>query len=124
MKLILVIATGGAVGALMRYWLSTGIAVVLGKGFPYGTLTVNVLGSGAMGFLYILMWQRITFADEWRLAILTGFLGAFTTFSTFSVETLNLFQDGAYLKAGSNIVLSVILCLIAAWIGMMAGKQI
>ncbi|GMQ91559.1 MAG: fluoride efflux transporter CrcB [Gammaproteobacteria bacterium] len=123
MKHLLVIATGGAAGAVFRYGLSSGIAHWFGKGFPLGTLTVNVVGSGLMGFLYVLMLQRVV-SEEWRLALLTGLLGAFTTFSTFSVETLNLFQDGAYAKAGGNIILSVFLCLFAAWLGMFAGKQI
>lgn len=123
MKQLLLIATGGAAGAVFRYGLSSGIAHWFGKGFPLGTLTVNVVGSGLMGFLYVLMLQRVV-SEEWRLALLTGLLGAFTTFSTFSVETLNLVQDGAFLKAGTNIFLSVFLCLMAAWIGMALGKQL
>lgn len=123
MKQLLLIATGGAAGAVFRYGLSSGIAHWFGKGFPLGTLTVNVVGSGLMGFLYVLMLQRVV-SEEWRLALLTGLLGAFTTFSTFSVETLNLVQDGAFLKAGANIFLSVFLCLMAAWIGMVLGKQL
>lgn len=123
MKQLLLIATGGAAGAVFRYGLSSGIAHWFGKGFPLGTLTVNVVGSGLMGFLYVLMLQRVV-SEEWRLGLLTGLLGAFTTFSTFSVETLNLVQDGAFLKAGANIFLSVFLCLMAAWIGMVLGKQL
>lgn len=123
MKQLLLIATGGAAGAVFRYGLSSGIAHWFGKGFPLGTLTVNVVGSGLMGFLYVLMLQRVV-SEEWRLALLTGLLGAFTTFSTFSVETLNLVQDGAFLKAGANVFLSVFLCLMAAWIGMVLGKQL
>ena len=123
MKQLLLIATGGAAGAVFRYGLSSGIAHWFGKGFPLGTLTVNIVGSGLMGFLYVLMLQRVV-SEEWRLGLLTGLLGAFTTFSTFSVETLNLVQDGAFLKAGANIFLSVFLCLMAAWIGMVLGKQL
>ncbi|WP_337954738.1 CrcB family protein [Sedimenticola selenatireducens] len=82
---VLTIAAGGAIGALMRFWVSNGIYGVFGRGFPYGTLTVNVLGSLVMGFLYILFLERMSVSPEIRGALLVGFLGAFTTFSTFSI---------------------------------------
>jgi len=123
MNQILAIAAGGAIGALMRFWVSSGIYTLLGRDFPYGTLAVNLLGSLIMGFLSILMLERLT-SVEWRAAILIGFLGAFTTFSTFSLETLNLLNAGETHKALLNIFLSVTLCLIATWIGMVAARQI
>lgn len=123
MNQILAIAAGGAIGALMRFWVSSGIYTLLGRDFPYGTLAVNLLGSLIMGFLSILMLERLT-SVEWRTAILIGFLGAFTTFSTFSLETLNLLNAGETHKALLNIFLSVTLCLIATWIGMVAARQI
>jgi len=121
---IVAIAAGGAVGAVMRFIVSTGVYQLFGRGFPYGTLSVNVLGSLLMGFLYIVLLERSTLGAEWRSVILIGFLGAFTTFSTFSLETLNLIEGGELTKALWNILLSVVLCLIAAWAGMIGGRQI
>lgn len=120
----LAIAGGGAIGALLRFWLSTAVYAVLGRDFPYGTLVVNVLGSLAMGFLFVLLIERSSLAPEWRAAILIGLLGAFTTFSTFSMESFNLLESGEIIKAVANIVLSVVLCLLATWVGVMGGRQI
>lgn len=124
MSQVLTIAAGGAVGAVMRYWVSTGVYLLLGRGFPYGTLAVNVLGSVAMGFLYILFLERMSVSPEWRAALLVGFLGAFTTFSTFSIETLNLIEQADYMKAGVNMIVSVTACLLACWVGVILGRQL
>jgi len=118
------IAAGGATGALMRYWMSSGIYVLLGRGFPYGTLTVNVVGSLLMGFAYVFMIERMDVSVEWRAALMIGLLGAFTTFSTFSIETLNLLESGEQMKAGLNIILSVTLCILGCWIGMIVGRNV
>lgn len=124
MTTILAIAAGGAGGALLRYWCSQGVHTVLGRGFPYGTLTVNVIGSLLMGLLFVLLSERQFIAAEWRAFLLIGLLGAFTTFSTFSIETLNLLEQGDVLKAGLNILFSVSLCLIACWTGIILGRQL
>ncbi|MHA1568115.1 MAG: fluoride efflux transporter CrcB [Alphaproteobacteria bacterium] len=124
MNQLLAIGLGGAVGAVLRFLVSTGVHRLAGRDFPYGTLSVNVLGSLLMGFLYILLIERLSFGGEWRAVLLVGLLGAFTTFSTFSVETLNLIENGELMKAGTNIVLSVSLCLLAAWAGIFAGRQL
>ena len=118
------IAAGGAAGALLRFWASNGVHALLGRGFPYGTLSVNVIGSLAMGFLYVMFMERMTIEPEVRAALLVGLLGAFTTFSTFSIETLNLIEQTEYTKALLNVVLSVVGCVIAAWIGLKIGRQI
>jgi len=124
MKMVMAIAAGGATGAVLRYWVSGQVYAWLGRGFPYGTLTVNVLGSLLMGLLSVLLIERLSLGPEWRAAILIGLLGGFTTFSTFSIETLNLIEAGAHGKALFNTALSVMLCVAAAWVGVIAGRQI
>lgn len=121
---IMYIAAGGALGAVMRYLVSTGVHAILGRGFPYGTLTVNVAGSFFMGFLFVFMLERSSLGPEWRALVLIGFLGAFTTFSTFSIETLNLFENGAVVRALANILVSVITCILATWLGIILGRQL
>ena len=121
---ILAIAGGGALGALARFWMSTGIYGLLGKSFPWGTLAVNVLGSFVMGLLFVLFIERLAAAPEWRAAVLVGFLGAFTTFSTFSNETLTLMEGGFLLKALLNVSVSVLVCLLACWIGVILGRSL
>ncbi len=124
MSQLVYIAAGGATGALMRYWMSNGVYAILGRGFPYGTLTVNVVGSLLMGFCYVFMIERMDVSVEWRAALMIGLLGAFTTFSTFSIETLNLLESGEQLKAALNILLSVTLCIIGCWLGMIVGRNV
>lgn len=121
---MIAIAAGGAIGALFRFWVANGVYQLLGRGFPYGTLAVNVLGSLAMGLLYALLLERSTAGPELRAALLVGFLGAFTTFSTFSIETLNLIEQAELFKAGLNILLSVSACLVACWFGLVIGRQL
>ncbi|WP_456379920.1 fluoride efflux transporter CrcB [Thiolapillus sp.] len=120
----LAIAAGGALGALMRYWVSTATYAWLGRGFPWGTLAVNVLGSFLMGVLYILLLERLSSGPEMRAFLLIGFLGAFTTFSAFSIETLNLLEDAQIGKALLNAGGSVILCVAATWLGVILGRQL
>ncbi len=108
----------------MRYWVSTGVYALLGRGFPWGTLAVNVAGSLLMGFLFVLMIDRLVAGAEWRAFVLVGFLGAFTTFSTFSLETLTLMQDALYLKAALNVLVSVVACIAAAMLGVILARQV
>jgi len=116
------IALGGAVGSLFRFWVSTGVYGVLGRGFPYGTLAVNLIGSFLMGLLFALLHERMAASPEVRALLLIGFLGGFTTFSSFSIETFNLIEQAEYLKAAANAVLSVILCLAVTWLGLLTGR--
>jgi CrcB protein len=124
MTQLLAIAAGGAVGALLRYWTSVAVHNRLVAGFPYGTLTVNILGSLLMGFLYIWLIERIAAGPALRAFLMIGVLGAFTTFSTFSVETLNLLESGQAGRALINVVLSVTVCIAAAGIGVLAARQL
>ena len=117
------VAAGGAFGALMRLWVAQGVHALLGRGFPFGTLAVNVFGSLAMGVVYVMLFERHDIPPEWRAALVVGFLGAFTTFSTFSMDTLLLIQQGEHVKAGMNVLLSVVLCLAGCWLGMATARQ-
>jgi fluoride exporter len=124
MNQLLAIAAGGAVGSVLRFLTSTWVHSFAGRGFPYGTLTVNVLGSLAMGFLFVLFLDRLTDNAVLRAGILIGALGGFTTFSSFSIETFNLIEQGAVLKAVLNMAGSLVLCVGATWIGVILGRQV
>ncbi|WDD96656.1 fluoride efflux transporter CrcB [Thalassomonas actiniarum] len=116
--LYLFVALGGACGASLRFFISQLVLNWLGKGFPFATLMVNISGSFIMGFLYGLIEQGILEVSVYRTLIGIGFLGAFTTFSTFSLDSLLLIQQGELLKAMVNILLNVVLCILAAALGM------
>jgi CrcB protein len=124
MNQVIAIAAGGSIGALARFWIANLIYEWLGRGFPHGTLFVNISGCLLMGLLTELMLQRFALTTEYRAAVLVGFLGAYTTFSTFSIETLYLFEQGETLKALLNIFLSVALCLAAVWFGLLWGRKL
>ncbi len=115
-QMILAVALGGALGATGRFLISTGVHKLLGAGFPYGTLTVNILGSFLIGFLFA--YFEHTIAPLQKALLVTGMLGALTTFSTFSLESLLMLQDGLVLKALLNILLNVLFCLGATLGGM------
>jgi len=120
----LAIAAGGALGAVFRYWTVLAVHSRLGANFPYGTLAVNVLGSLLMGFLYIWLLDRFVAGPALRGFLLVGILGAFTTFSTFSIETLNLIEAGHTGRALANVLLSVGVCVVAAGVGVYTARQL
>lgn len=124
MTQVLAIAMGGAFGAVLRFLISGAIYGLLGRGFPYGTLAVNFIGSFALGFLFVMFVERMSVSPEWRGAVLIGLLGSFTTFSTFSLETLNLFEQMELVKAMLNILISVIACLCATAAGVILGRML
>jgi len=119
---ILAIVGGGALGALGRFWMAGGVYRLLGRELPWGTLMVNTLGSFLMGLLFVLFMERSTAGAELRAGVLVGFLGAFTTFSTFSMETLALIESGYPGRALLNVMLSVLVCLAACWAGLLLGR--
>ena len=117
------IAIGGAAGSVLRFWVSSNVYTLLGRGFPWGTLAVNVVGSLLIGVLTVLLLDRVDLTPAWRAGLLIGFLGAFTTFSTFSIETLDLVEQGEHVRAILNALASVIGCVAAAWFGVLIGRQ-
>ena len=121
MKLI-AIALGGAAGSVLRFWLSTVIQTRFAANFPLGTLSVNAIGALLIGLLLVIIQQRFQGNEILRGLIIIGFLGGFTTFSTFSLETLQLLHSGFWHKALLNIVSSILVCLLAAWVGMAVGR--
>lgn len=123
MSIYIAIAFGGSLGAVCRYWISTSTNRWLGDGFPYGTLTVNVIGSILVGFFTILLADRLNVSNEVRLGLIIGFLGAFTTFSTFALDTVYLIDNGAILKAVTYSLFSVALSVVGVWAGILSAKH-
>ena len=116
------IAAGGATGACLRYFVTTSVDSLFGKHMPFGTLTVNVVGSFALALLYGFIERHDLSDSPYRALIGVGLLGAFTTFSTFSVETLTLLENGLWLKAAANVFLNIGACLIAGWLAIQLMK--
>lgn len=124
MSYTLLIFLGAGLGGVFRFWITNGIHFLLGRQFPYGTLVINMTGSFLMGFLFVLIVDRFEYiGPQLRSLLLIGFLGGYTTFSSFSLETLILLENGAWMSALLNIALSVILCIFLAWLGVVAGRQ-
>jgi CrcB protein len=115
----LLVAIGGALGSTLRFWLSGLVANWVGQTFPWGTLIINVTGSFAIGLFGGLTAPdgRIFVPGEWRQFFMVGICGGYTTFSSFSLQTMTLAQDGEMVAAGLNIGFSVALCLLGVWLG-------
>ena len=120
------IALGGAIGSIARFWASGLVANSFGKTFPWGTILVNVTGSFAIGFFAALTGTegRWLVTPRLREFMMIGICGGYTTFSSFSLQTLTLAEDGEWFKAGSNAVLSLALCLAAVWLGHLLATYI
>ncbi len=120
------IALGGAIGSVLRFWCSGAVAGLFGQTFPWGTLMVNIAGSFIIGFTATLTGPdgRLFVPSDARSFVMVGVCGGYTTFSSFSLQTLSLVQDGEWLLAGGNVLLSVSLCLIAVWLGHIAAASL
>lgn len=114
----LAVMAGGALGALSRYWMAGAVTRAVGPGFPWGTLAVNVLGALIMGLIVELAARRWSLQPELRAFLTVGFLGGFTTFSAFSLETATMIERGDWLAAGAYTAASVVLCVAALFAGL------
>jgi CrcB protein len=118
------VGIGGFVGAIVRFALGNYIGNRFGSRFPYGTFVINISGSFLIGFVLTMLAQRFDLSPNWRYLIPIGFIGAYTTFSTFEYETLRTVQGGQILMAFANVSLSVIVGFAAVWLGVVAGRAL
>jgi fluoride exporter len=123
MKYIMV-GIGGFLGSIARYWLGGYIGNRMGTSFPYGTFVINLSGSFLLGLIITVLTENAHWSPNWRYLVPIGFIGAYTTFSTFEYETLRSVQDGQLLVAFLNVSLSVTLGFLGAWLGVVAGRAV
>lgn len=121
---LIAVAIGGASGAVMRWLMASGIQRLAGGPFPWGTFAVNAIGSFLLGFLFVWLIERSTVSELVRLALTVGFLGAFTTFSTYSLESIRLLQEGALALAFGNVIGQVVVCLTLTWLGIQLARTL
>jgi len=124
MRQLLAVAAGGAIGAVLRWVMAANIQKLAGGAFPWGTFAVNALGSLLLGFLFVWLIERSSAGELMRLAITVGFLGAFTTFSTYSLESIRLLQEGALGLALGNVIGQVVVCLMLTWVGIQLARTL
>ena len=121
---LLLVGIGGFVGSIARYLVAVLFASQVPSVFPYATLTVNIVGCFVIGVLFALSDRGNFLSPEWRILLTTGFCGGFTTFSTFSYESLRLMQDGEYLYLAAYVLLSVVIGLAATYVGIILIRSI
>ena len=124
MEQLAYIALLGAAGCLSRYFLSGWVYQLFGRGFPYGTLAVNIIGSFLIGLTMEFSIRSALISPVLRIALTIGFLGGFTTFSSFSFETFRLLEEGAFVIAFFNVLVSVVSCLACTWIGIVVARAL
>ena len=124
MQSYMLVFLGGGIGAAARYWLSGLIHERLGSGFPYGTLVVNIMGCFIIGLVMGSMQERFLSHPSLRLFLTIGILGGFTTFSSFSYETIAMLKDGEIAFASLNILASVLCCISGTWVGLIVGRTL
>ena len=120
----ILVSAGAAIGGALRYGISTYIQKNISVIFPYGTLVVNIVGSFFLGIVMFYLNEKELIGNEFRLFLTIGFCGGFTTFSTFSFETLNLFRDSEFGLAIYNVLLNVVLCLLGIYLAYLISKLI
>jgi fluoride exporter len=118
------VGLGGALGSILRFWISGHVGNRMGGRFPYGTFLVNCTGCFLIGLVVTLLVQRSHDSPNWRYLIPIGFIGGYTTFSAFELETFGAFHDGELLIAGLNVVLSVVVGFVSVWLGVITGRSI
>lgn len=118
------IALFGALGCLARYLLSGWVYALAGRGFPYGTLAVNVVGAFLIGLIMEFSLRSTLIPQELRVGLTIGFLGGLTTFSTFSYETYRLMEEGDFVAATVNVLASVLVCLVCTWAGILTARHL
>jgi len=123
-KQLLAVAAGGAAGAVLRWLMAGAVQRFSGGAFPWGTFAVNALGSFLLGFLFVWLIERSTVSELVRLTLTVGMLGAFTTFSTYSLESIRLLQEGALDMAAANVFGQVVVCLVLTWLGIQLARAI
>lgn len=124
MQTVLYIALFGALGCLTRYYLSGWVYALLGRVFPIGTFAVNIVGAFCIGLIMEFSMRSTLISPSLRTGLTIGFLGGLTTFSTFSYETFRLLEDGEFLIASANVLLSVLVCLAFTWLGIIVAKAL
>ena len=122
MRIAALIALCGALGCLTRYWLSGWVYTLIGRGFPWGTLVVNVVGAFCIGLIMEFSIRSTLVSPSLRSGLTIGFLGGLTTFSTFSYETFRLLEEGDVLQATANVLVSVLICLALTWSGIITAR--
>ncbi len=124
MQIVLLIAGFGALGCVTRYFMSGCVYNILGRSFPYGTLAVNIVGAFIIGLIMEMGMRSTLIPANLRTGLTVGFLGGLTTFSTFSYETFRLLEEGEFLIASANVLLSVLTCLLFTWLGIIAARYV
>lgn len=121
---VLLVGLGGFAGAITRYLLDSRIASATGGAFPWGTLAINLTGSFAIGLLFALLTERAALPAQWRAPLMIGFIGSYTTFSTLTLESWRMIDDGAWMAAGGNLLGSLVLGMAAVVGGVAVGRVI
>jgi CrcB protein len=120
----LMVAIGGALGSVLRFWVGTHVSNRLNTRFLAGTFIINMTACFLIGFIITILAEKTSWSPNWRYLIPIGFIGGYSTFSTFEYETFRVFQEGEFLIAGLNVILSVVLGFVSVWLGVITGRTI
>jgi len=124
MNKYLIVGLGGAIGSILRFWAGGYVSGRLGTRFPYGTFVINITASFLIGFIMTVLSERAHLSPSWRYLLVVGFLGGYSTFSSFEYESFGAFRDGEFLIAAMNVAFSVGIGFVAVWIGAITGRTI